>query len=91
MKTFYEFKYSLNFRMIAGGVMSFDDLGALRGLLVEMANNHSKILGEAAVSVSASGNESLADSLIDMKMLYVSMIEQDIMSIDAYTEKRGKA
>lgn len=87
MNTFYELKYALNFRQRAGGIMSLSDLKIYRGLLAEAAINESKTLGTAAIVAAAANDFKLADALIDMKGVYVGMIESDIMLIDAWIEK----
>jgi hypothetical protein len=90
MRTIDDFRYTLNFRNIAGGSRSFDDLAALRELLAEEVRRMSAVLGAAAAQCWASDLIDLAQDIEHHKGHYVGLIEADIMSIDAFLASRKK-
>lgn len=90
MKTIDDFRYSLNFRNMAGGSRSFEDLKALRDLLAEHAQRVASICGAGVIALRLQGAEHNAEALEVLRDEYAAMIEADVMAIDAYIEKRGK-
>lgn len=90
MKTIDDLRWSLNFRNLAGGSRSFDDLRALRELLVGEANRLGRVLGQAGMCAALQEKYELQDELSHHAGWVIGLIEADIMAIDAFLEARGK-
>lgn len=89
MKTIYDFKYGLTFRLLAGGVKSWEDLAALRELLRDKAWSDAKLIGDGVMGLKNIGKHEAADGLRALGDGYIMLIEQDIQAIDAYLSQRG--
>lgn len=90
MKTFDEFRAGLNFPNVAGSSRSFDDVKALRDILVDEAQRLSSLLGRASSLATANDQWAMSEELEHHKGWIVGLFEADIMAIDAYLRMREK-